>query len=351
MARIRLFAVLLLGLCLTRLTFADAPRPALSETSQRVRPTIERATAYLQTEGTSWLKTRRCAACHHVAITVWALSEADRRGYAIDRRFLAETAEAALGSRQKMIASGLLANPAGPPDPRPMARGVNPGQVFMAVAAESLPSLDDGQKESLRFIADDIVKKQREDGSWEFFLSRPPINENQTSDAAWIIMALMGEQGPDVPQSHRAAITKSIAWLSHTDASETYQDKVLKTLIAIRTKQHEDQIKAAIDGLLALEQPDGGWSQLPQTSSDAFATGQTLYVLALAGCKPDRLEMQRAIDFLVSTQRPDGSWPMRSRATPDGRPGSAKLLTPITTAAGAWAVLGLARAAPNESHE
>ena len=81
-------------------------------------------------------------------------------------------------------------------------------------------------------------------------------------------------------------------------------------------------------------------------ASDAYATGQTLYALALAGDTADRPEIKRAIDFLVATQKPEGSWPMTSRSTPDGKPGGAKLLTPITCAASAWATLGLARVAP-----
>jgi hypothetical protein len=39
---------------------------------------------------------------------------------------------------------------------------------------------------------------------------------------------------------------------------------------------------------------------------------------------------------------------MVSRSTPDGSPGSAKLLTPITCAASSWATLGLARLVPKE---
>ena len=72
----------------------------------------------------------------------------------------------------------------------------------------------------------------------------------------------------------------------------------------------------------------------------------SLYVLSLAGYTAEEPEIKRAIDFLVATQKPDGSWPMISRSTPDGRPGSAKLLTPITCAASSWATLGLARLAP-----
>ena len=77
------------------------------------------------------------------------------------------------------------------------------GLPFLAVAARSLPSLEEGQKQSLKLIAEEIVNKQQPDGSWELFatLRRPPINESQTTDAAWIIMALEGENGADAPES------------------------------------------------------------------------------------------------------------------------------------------------------
>ena len=119
--------------------------------------------------------------------------------------------------------------------------------------------------------------------------------------------------------------------------------------MGVRSGKPRKTMQPTIDELFALQRADGGWSQtVPKSKSDAFATGQTLYVLSLAGFTAKRLEIKRGIDFLVSTQKPDGSWPMISRSTPDGSPGSSKLLTPITCAASSWATLGLARLAPKE---
>jgi len=129
---------------------------------------------------------------------LWALGEAERQGYAIDRNFVADTTESLLGSRDKLMASKIFPNPVDAPDPRPQGRGLNMGLPVLAVAARSLPSLTEGQKQSLKLIAEEIVKKQQPDGSWEFFaaLRRPPINESQTTDAAWIILALQGQRDP-----------------------------------------------------------------------------------------------------------------------------------------------------------
>jgi squalene cyclase len=124
----------------------------------------------------------------------------------------------------------------------------------------------------------------------------------------------------------------------------------LKVLMGTRSSKPRESMQTTIDELFALQRADGGWSQtIPELKSDAFATGQTLYVLSLAGYSVERPEIKRGIDFLVATQKQDGSWPMVSRSTPDGSPGSAKLLSPITCAASSWATLGLARLAPKNN--
>jgi hypothetical protein len=159
-------------------------------------------------------------------------------------------------------------------------------------------------------------------------------------------MALEWQSGPDVPESQREALSKAIAWLDAAKPSDLNQDKALKLLLEVRSAKPRKAMQPAIDDLLALQRADGGWSQTAERPSDAFATGQALYVLSLAGETAERPGIKRGIDFLLATQAPDGSWPVTSRATPDGRPGSAKLLTPITCAASSWATLGLARLAP-----
>src|SRR3954468_14145129 len=352
MARTSSFMASLLGLCLSLPALAAQSAAITPATTPQIHQTIERAIVYLQTESAAWLKTRKCAACHHVPLPLWALGEAARQGYAIDKKFVTDTTESLLGSRDKLLASKIFPNPADPPDPRPQGRGLNMGLPFLAVAAQTFPSLTEGQRQSLKLIVEEIITKQQPDGSWEFFatLRRPPINESQTTDAAWIIMALDGEREPDAPESQRAALSKAIAWLDAAKPSNIHQEKILKVLMGTRSAKPREKIQTTIDELLTLQRADGGWSQtVPELKSDAYATGQSLYVLSLAGYTAERPEIKRGVDFLVATQAPDGSWPMISRSTPDGSPGSAKLLTPITCAASSWATLGLARLAPKSN--
>src|SRR5260370_27848579 len=149
--------MLIPALCLAHLVLADEPSAVPAATPQQVRQSVERAIGYLQTESADWLKTRQCAACHHVPMPLWALGGAERQGYAIDRKYLAETTESLLGSRDKLLSSKIFPNPADPPDPRPQGRGLNMGLPFLAVAARALPSLEEGQKQSLKRIVEEIV--------------------------------------------------------------------------------------------------------------------------------------------------------------------------------------------------
>jgi hypothetical protein len=339
----RLSVVLLLGLCLPQPAIAAEPTPRA--TTQQIQQTVDRAIGYLQTESAAWLKSRGCAACHHVPMPLWALSEAEQQGYTIDKKYLSDTTESLLGSKDKLMTSKIFPDPDAPPDPRPQGRGLNMGLPFLAIAAQSMPALTEGQKKSLKLITEEIVKKQQPDGSWEFFatLRRPPINESQTTDAAWIILALQGDK--DAPEK---SLKKAVEWLD-AKRTDTHQDKALKVLLGVRAGTPRKALQTTIDELLALQRADGGWSQtVPEPKSDAFATGQTLYVLSLVGFTADRPEIKRGLDFLVATQKADGSWPMISRSTPNGEPGSSKLLTPITCAASSWATLGMARLAPKK---
>ena len=349
MARTSRSALILIVGCSTMFTQVDDMASIPSATRQQAEQTVERAISYLQIESAAWLKTRKCAACHHVPLPLWALGEAGRQGYAIDRQYLTDTFESLLGSPESLLATKIFPNPDDPPDSRPQGRGLNMGLPFLAIAARSLPALEDGQKQSLRRITEEIVQKQQLDGSWEFFatLRRPPINQSQTTDVAWIILALVVDAKSDSRESQRSALSNAIAWLDAAESSGIHQDKVLQVLLGVRLGKPRESFQRAIDELLALQGGDGGWSQtVPELRSDAFATGQTLYVLSLAGETAERPEIRRGIDFLVATQMQDGSWPMISRSTPNGEPGSAKLLTPITCAASSWAVLGLTRLVP-----
>lgn len=347
MPRISALSLLVLVLCLAPSSQADEPIALASATEQQIRDAVQKAIGYEHAESANWMSTRGCASCHHLPMVLWSLNEAERYGYAIDKQYVTDMAEKSFGTPQALVDSKQIPEPGSPPGPRPVDNGVRVVTAFVAVAARSYPMLTDGQQQALQAIAAGLVEKQRADGGWDCHLSRPPVNESERSDGAWNLMALHAETSPDSPAAQRAGLDKALAWWKGLTSPVDLQDKVLKILVDRRLGKSRDEMQSTIDEILALQQPEGGWRQNAEMPTDAYATGQSLYALALVGYTAERPEIRRATDFLVATQQADGSWPMTSRASNDGSPGgSSKLLTPIQCATASWCVLGLSRLVP-----
>jgi hypothetical protein len=101
--------------------------------------------------------------------------------------------------------------------------------------------------------------------------------------------------------------------------------------------------------LLATQRADGGWAQNPNLDSDAYATGETLWMLHETGLAAvESPAYQKGVAFLLKTEWPDGTWYVRSRAPKiqpyfeSGFPYHHDQW--ISAAATSWAVLGLAPA-------
>jgi len=108
-----------------------------------------------------------------------------------------------------------------------------------------------------------------------------------------------------------------------------------------------EQMKSAGQALLATQRSDGGWAQNRNLSSDAFATGESLWALRETGVLSagDSL-YRRGVQYLLNTRWPDGSWYVRSRAVKfqpyfqSGFPFDHDQW--ISATATGWAVMGLA---------
>src|SRR5262249_47986233 len=142
---------------------------------------------------------------------------------------------------------------------------------------------------------------------------------------------------PKQESAERDSRDKAAKWLSKNTPNDTTQAAAFRLLVQVRAGAAAKTLQAEIDQLLARQNKDGGWSQLTHLPSDAYATGQALYVLNLAGVKKDRPEIQRGAAFLAASQKDDGSWPMKMRSHPEAKVGSNSV--PITYFGSAWGTL------------
>jgi squalene-hopene/tetraprenyl-beta-curcumene cyclase len=228
---------------------------------------------------------------------------------------------------------------------------VNTPAMYLSVAAAALPGQEAVSADELKRIAGHLLKHQEADGSWSWASApaknRPPPVFESDEGATLLGYAALGPRVPadkGTKSDVRDAHGRAAAWLAKTDPSDTTQAAAFRLLVKALAREPADALRPGIDVLLARQNPDGGWGQLRTAASDAYATGQVLYVLSLAGVGNDRPEVRRAVTFLVTTQREDGSWPMTPRSHPGATP--AGNIVPITYFGSAWATLGLVRTVP-----
>ena len=63
---------------------------AAADPVPKVKETIGRGLTFLAKDNRAWKEKRQCAECHHAPFTIWALSEAMKRGHAVDDKALAD---------------------------------------------------------------------------------------------------------------------------------------------------------------------------------------------------------------------------------------------------------------------
>jgi hypothetical protein len=327
----------------TRRLGGSAPTP------EQARGAIERGLAFLQTDAAKWRQERTCATCHHGVMTTWALSEATSQGYAVAAETLRDVAKWT-GER--------LASIDQPRDPRPGWNMVNTPAVYLALMAQALPAQEAVSPDELGRIAGHLLRHQEEDGSWAWSLAParnrpPPVFESDQVVTLMADIALGSPEAAEPPPEAaelgaaspaHAGREKASAWLEKTSPAGSTQATAMRLFRDVRAGKPPNQLEAGIARLLGLQQHDGGWGQEADLSTDAYATGQALYFLSLAGVARDRSEVQRGVAFLVNRQNNDGSWPMTSRAHPGAKPMTNPV--PITYFGSAWATLGLLRSVP-----
>jgi len=110
------------------------------------------------------------------------------------------------------------------------------------------------------------------------------------------------------------AVARAVAWLKGAKPSTT-QDRAFQLLGLAWGGATPDA--ESVRALGAMQQADGGWSQLANIESDAYATGTALVALHHAGgLNTSDPVYQRGLRYLLKTQQPDGTWHVVTRSKP-----------------------------------
>jgi len=183
-------------------------------------------------------------------------------------------------------------------------------------------------------------------GRWSASCRRAPMQASMVGDT---VLALVGvETYASKEQRPRAAFARAAGekWLGSVLLT-SQQDRLWRLWGLHQLTADSDTKRIVLDAVLATQKEDGGWAETDDRSSDAFSTGQTIYVLMIAGKSPTDPAIARGCDYLVRTQHTDGSWLFESHVKPvqpffdNGDPHGKNQF--ISVAATAWATAALAK--------
>ena len=308
--------------------------------SSDINSAVESGLRIVQKAAGNYPKNRDCFSCHHQTLPMLAMREASQAGIKIDEELMSDQVQFIkdlFEDRLEAIAGG---NSLG-------GRSLTAGHLLWSF------ELGGVEKDN---ISDAFVSyflhHQQKDGYWDVQTNRPPSEESKIHTSYFAIHFMNRfVRGEDLKNRVNLAVEKSRPWLiaSKPNSQEDFNGK----LKAFRTlKVAPEKINTIRQKILNQQNEDGGWSQLSEMGSDAYATGQTLYTLLSETPTSDRDDkfndaVNKARDYLLLTQKKDGSWFVKTRSKPiqkffdNGDPHGKNQF--ISISATSWATAALAK--------
>jgi hypothetical protein len=283
----------------------DAPVKHVAPTVEVVRAAITKSLPLLEQGAKGSLEKRKqCFTCHNQGLPILALTTARSRGFKIDDEHL---------QTQVLFTADFLARNK---DDYLQGKGQG-GQVD--TAGYALWALDAGGRkpdELTAAVAEYFLQFQKDRDYYRPQSRRPPTEQSYFTSSFVALRALKTYGTPEQKERIDARIAQVQKWLIATEAVDT-EDRVFRLRGLHLAGASEADIRRAADGLLKSQREDGGWAQLADQKSDAYATGAALVALNQTGILAvDTEAYQKGLSYLISIQKEDGSWHVVTRSKP-----------------------------------
>ncbi len=261
---------------------------------------IARSLPLLQRIGEPVRKLDRCTTCHNHTLPNMVIEMARARGVRVDEDLAGKELHAASQLDPEMHSTTLLG--IGVPD-------------FFAFQLAGLPGRTESSSAIDRMVHY-VSTRQEPSGRFRVMDYRPPQEYTDITFTATALRALRQHSPPGRAAEFKERVRRAARWLTAQTPRDT-EDHALRLMGLVWAGASKSAKDGAVDALLALQRTEGGWAQLAGIAApDAYATGESLYALHLAGVPPTHPAYRRGVDFLLKTQRKDGSWFVASRSHP-----------------------------------
>lgn len=334
--------------CLLVFTTTDFARPAVAAddegpTAEAIRSAITKSLPLLEAGSKGSLEKRKqCFTCHNQGLPIQVATLARARGFAIDAENLQKQVQ--------FTADFLAKNRTNYREGRGQG-----GQIDTAGFA--LWALENGgwkPDETTAAVTEYLLVFQKDLEHWKPQAQRPPAERSFFTSTHVALRGLKTFGTPEQKERIEQRFEQVRGWLLKTAAQDT-EDRVSRLRALHVAGAPTEDIQNATKDLLQSQHADGGWAQLPDMESDAYATGTALSALHEAGgLATSDTAYRKGLRYLLSKQLDDGSWHVATRAKPfqtyfeSGYPHGADQFISITAAG--WATTALALALPKTAN-
>lgn len=282
-----------------------------------------RAVAFLSKEVPLWSRENKCYSCHNNGDAARALYLAKKLGFTLPESALADTTAWLVRPEGWDHNGG-----EGPFSDKPLARI----QFVSALIAARDARLVDNDP-AIRTAAEQIVKDQQADGSWNIEGDR--IGSPATYGR---VLATVTAHSFLIASDHRGfsePVSKAENWLA-AQRPQTVMDCAAILLAELpASDERTQQIQHCLERIHSGQHSSGGWGPYVASPPEPFDTALVLLALhGLPAHEDNAARIKAGRQFLIAEQQPDGSWLETTRP-----PGSESYAQRLSTAG--WATLAL----------
>jgi hypothetical protein len=290
-------------------------QPQVPDYPAMVKRAVEKSLPLVQKSASASVARAKCVSCHNQSLPSMTFALARERGFTVDEKVAKEQTQVVYntfaGAKEVLRQARTQAAAERILDTITVDPAATVSYLGAGLAAEKWQ-----RDEVTELMALYLAGKQNEEGYWPLLDARPPLQSSDFSTTALSIRVLQTY----APAAQEKAIAERIAraqnWL-RTAVAKTNEDRAFRLLGLHWSGAGKSDIKKAVEELLAAQHDDGGWAQTDSMKSDAYATGQALVALNMAGGIPiTHAAYSRGYKYLLKIQKEDGSWFVEARTTP-----------------------------------
>jgi ankyrin repeat protein len=271
------------------------------------RTAVVKVLPLLETSGEAVFKNRKCISCHNNSLPAMTVALARQKGLTVNEEQAKKELGFAVATDQPYFEQMRLGSTIGGG-----ADTLGYTLMGMAAAGYAADALTDSHIHYLSIY-------QYPDGAWRTTSYRPPSEYSPFATTAVVLRAMRLYPLPGRHDEFEERFVRAKKWLLTHSASSGEEHCMQLNALAAAGATAEERAPF-VKALKALQHADGSWSQVPESHSEAYATGEALYALHVSGDVPTNDPVyQKGVQWLLRNQLADGSWFVPTRTTP-GQP-------------------------------